>query len=265
MNLQPQGHGAHAPSNVPQKNSGKQTTMYKRFLVGMLVVGALAAAASGGSFASFNATLTQASGITTGVLVLGNKTDAAVECFSSGAAITTNSAACASAPNIFAGSIGSGTPQFHNITLRNAGDLNNALLSLSATACSDVAAPVNGYAGATPACPKVQFMVAEVANFAPGAGPTAVTNCYFGDNTKTFTTPGPNNFTGCGFGTLPATTLDGAGGFDSTYLTGTSSLNLGPLTTAGRKYIVGASLSNADSVNSMQGRGMSMTFTWFAQ
>src|ERR1700681_4049818 len=128
MNLQTQGHGAHAPQNVPEKNSGKQTTMYKRFLVGMLVVGALAAAASNGSFASFNATLTQTSGITTGVLVLGNKTDAAVECFSSGAAITTNSAACASAPNIFAGGIGSGTPQFHNLTLRNAGDLTNAIL-----------------------------------------------------------------------------------------------------------------------------------------
>jgi hypothetical protein len=265
MNLHPQGHGAQAPKNVSQTIAAKRTKTYKRFLVGMLVVGALAAAASSGSFASFNATLTQTSGITTGVLVLGNKTDAAVECFSSGAAITTNSAACATAPNIFSGPLGSGTPQFHNVTLRNAGDLTNALLSLSSTACSDVAAPVNGYSGTTPACPKVQFMVAEVANFAPGVGPTAVTNCYFGDNTKTFTTPGPNNFTGCGFGTLPATTLDGAGGFDSTYLTGTSSLNLGPLTLAGRKFIIGASLSNADSVNSMQGRGMSLTFTWFAQ
>lgn len=262
MNFQPRGPGAHAPQNAPHR--GRRTTTYKRFLVGMLVVGALAAAASGGSFASFNATLTQTSGITTGVLVLGNKTDAAVECFSSGAAITTNSGACASAPNIFAGSIGSGTPQFHNITLRNAGDLTNAVLSLSSTACSDVAAPVNGYSGATPACPKIQFMVAEVASFAPGAGPTAVTNCYFGDNTKTFSTPGPNNFAGCGFGTLPATTLDGVGGFDSTYLT-PAGLPLGPLTTAGRKFIIGASLSNADSVNSMQGRGMSLTFTWYAQ
>jgi predicted ribosomally synthesized peptide with SipW-like signal peptide len=247
------------------KERRKQTSKYKSFLVGMLVIGAIAVAVTGGTFASFNATLTQTSGITTGVLVLGNKTDAAVECFSSGAAITTNSAACGTAPNIFAGPIGSGTPQFHNITLRNAGDLTNALLSLSATACSDVAAPVNGYSGTTPACPKVQFMVAEVANFAPGAGPTAVTNCYFGNAAATFTTPGPNNFTGCGFGTLPATTLDGVGGFDSTYLTGTGALNLGPLTTAGRKYIIGASLSNADSVNQMQGRGMSMTFTWFAQ
>jgi hypothetical protein len=251
--------------NMRPVDAGKQTTKYKRFLVGMLVVGALATAASGGSFASFNATLTQTSGITTGVLVLGNKTDAAVECFSSGAAITTNSAACATAPNIFAGSIGSGTPQFHNITLRNAGDLTNAVLNLSSTVCNDVAAPVNGYSGATPACPKVQFMIAEVANFAPGAGPTPVTNCYFGDNTKTFTTPGPNLFSGCGFGTLPATTLDGAGGFDSTYTNTANGLNLGPLTTAGRKYIVGASLSNADSVNAMQGRGMSMTFTWYAQ
>jgi hypothetical protein len=265
MDIQPEGRGSEVPQNAPQEDGGRQTTRYKGFLVGLLVIGALAAAASGGSFASFNATLTQTSGITTGVLVLGNTTDAAVECFSSGAAITTNVAACGSAPNIFAGSIGSGTPQFHNVTLRNAGDLTNALVSLSSTACTDVAAPVNGYSGTTPACPKVQFMVAEVANFAPGAGPTAVTNCYFGDNTKTFTTPGPNNFTGCGFGTLPATTLDGVGGFDSTYLTGTSALNLGPLTTAGRKFIIGASLSNVDSVNQMQGRGMSMTFTWFAQ
>jgi len=249
----------------PQDDRAAQTKKYKGFLVGLLVVGALAAAATGGSFASFNATLTQSSGISTGVLVLGNKTDAATECFSSGAAITTNSAACGTAPSIFAGSLGSGTPQFHNLTLRNAGDLTNALLSLSTTACSDVAAPVNGYSGTTPACPSVQFMVAEVSSFAPGAGPTAVTNCYFGDNTKTFTTPGPNNFTGCGFGTLPATTLDGAGGFDSTYLTGSGALNLGPLTLAGRKFVIGASLSNADSVNSMQGRGMSMTFTWFAQ
>jgi predicted ribosomally synthesized peptide with SipW-like signal peptide len=248
--------------------SNQETSRRKRakeILLALLGLGVLASLVSSGTFASFNATLTQTSGITTGVLVLGNTTDAAAECFSSGASITTNSAACSTAPSIFSGAIGSGTPQFHNLTIRNAGDITNALLNLSATACNDIAAPVNGYSGANPACPSVQFMVAEVASFSPGAGPTAVTTCYFGDSTKTFSTPGPNNFTGCGFGTLPATSLDGAGGFDKVYTTTANGLNLGPLTTTGRKFILGAVLPNAASTNAMMGRSMSTTFTWFAQ
>jgi predicted ribosomally synthesized peptide with SipW-like signal peptide len=258
---------AGGPAKTPGGAGASKTGAMKKWLVGLLLLGVLSTLISSGTFASFNATLTQTSGITTGVLVLGNKTDAAAECFSSAAAITTNSAACATAPSIFSATgIGSGTAQFHNVTLRNAGDLNNALLSLSTTACNDVAAPVNGYSGATPACPKIQFMVAEVASFNPGVGPTAVTNCYFGSNVATFTTPGPNNFTGCGFGAAPATTLDGVGGFDTTYLTGTGALNLGALTLApGRNFIIGALLPNASSTNAMMGRGMTMTFTWLAQ
>ena len=258
---------AGGPAKTPGGAGASKTGAMKKWLVGLLLLGVLSTLISSGTFASFNATLTQTSGITTGVLVLGNKTDVAAECFSSTAVITTNSAACATAPSIFSGAgIGSGNSQFHNVTLRNAGDLTNAVLSLSTTACADVAAPVNGYNGATPACPKIQFMIAEVASFTPGAGPTAVTNCYFGDNTKTFSTPGPNNFTGCGFGTLPATTLDGVGGFDSQYLTGTSQLSLGALTLSpGRNFILGAQLLNASSTNAMMGRGMTMTFTWLAQ
>ena len=210
-----------------------------------------------GNSASVDGTLTQPSGITTGVLVLGNKTDAAAECFSSAAAITTNSAACSTAPSIFSGAgIGSGTAQYHNVTLRNAGDLTGALLKLSTTVCSDVAAPVNGYNGATPACPQIQFMIAEVASFNPGAGPTAVTNCYFGNAAGSFATPGPNNFTGCGFGAGAATTLDGAGGFDTQFPAGTP-LNLGALTLApGRNCILGAMLPNAPSPNAMIGPGI---------
>jgi predicted ribosomally synthesized peptide with SipW-like signal peptide len=258
---------AGGPARTQSGAGASKTGAMKKWLVGLLLLGVLSTLVSTGTFASFNATLTQTSGITTGVLVLGNKTDAAAECFSSAAAITTNSAACSTAPSIFSATgIGSGTAQFHDVTLRNAGDLTNAILSLSSTACNDVAAPVNGFGGATQACPSIQFMVAEVASFNPGAGPTAVTNCYFGSNAGTFTTPGPNNFTGCGFGSTAATTLHGAGGFDTQYLTGTSSLNLGALTLApGRNFIIGALLPNASSTNAMMGRSMTMTFTWTAQ
>lgn len=247
--------------NIKQPSESR-TSKYKKALLGLLGLGVLASFATSGTLASFNATMTQTSGITTGVLVLGNVTDAATECFSSGASITTNSAACSTAPSIFSGALGSGTPQFHNLTIRNAGDITGAILKLSSTACSDVAAPVNGYGGATAACPKIQFMVAEVASFAAGG---AVTNCYFGLNTATFVA-NTFTYTGCGFGTLAATTLDGAGGFDSQYLTGTSALSLGALTVSpGRKFILGASLSNADSTNAMMGRSLSTTFTWTAQ
>jgi predicted ribosomally synthesized peptide with SipW-like signal peptide len=259
---------AGGPAKTPGGAGASKTGAMKKWLVGLLLLGVLSTLISTGTFASFNATLTQNSGITTGVLVLGNKTDAAAECFSSPGAITTNSAACSTAPSIFSATgIGTSAPQYHDLTLRNAGDLTNALLSLSATACNDVAAPVNGFGGATQACPSIQFMVAEVANFTPGAGPTAVTNCYFGNAAGTFTTPGApaNVFNGCGFGAGAATTLHGAGGFDTQFLTGTSSLNLGALTLApGRNFILGAMLP-ATATNAMQGRGMTMTFTWFAQ
>ena len=257
---------AGGPARTPGGAGASRTGAMKKWLVGLLLLGVISTLMSYGSFASFNATLTQTSGITTGVLVLGNKTDAAAECFSSAAAITTNSAACSTAPSIFSGAgIGSGTAQYHNVTLRNAGDLTGALHKLSTTVCSDVAAPVNGYSGATPACPAIQFMIAEVASFNPGAGPTAVTSCYFGNAAGSFTTPGPNNFTGCGFGAGAATTLDGAGGFDTQFPAGTP-LNLGALTLApGRNFILGAMLPNASSTNAMMGRGMTMTFTWTAQ
>jgi predicted ribosomally synthesized peptide with SipW-like signal peptide len=258
---------AGGPAKTPGGTGASKTGAMKKWLVGLLLLGVISTLISSGTFASFNATLTQTSGITTGVLVLGNKTDAAAECFSSAAAITTNSAACSTAPSIFSGAgIGSGVAQYHNVTLRNAGDLNNALLSLSTTACNDVAAPVNGYSGATQACPAIQFMVAEVTSFTPGAGPTPVINCYFGNAAGTFSTPGPNNFTGCGFGAGADTTIHGAGGFDTQYLTGTAALNLGGLTLApGRNFILGAYLPNASSTNAMMGRGMTMTFTWLAQ
>lgn len=246
--------------NVKQPSESR-TSKYKKALLGLLGLGVLASFATSGTFASFNATLTQTSGITTGVLVLGNVTDSATECFSSGATITTNTAACSTAPSIFSGAIGSGTAQYHNLTIRNAGDINNAVLKLSSTACSDVAAPVNGYGGATAACPSVQFLVAEVASFTAGG---AVTNCYFGSNAATFVANG-FTYTGCGFGNTAATSLDGAGGFDSTYLTGTSALSLGTLTTTGRKFILGAVLPNSASTNAMMGRSLSTTFTWFAQ
>ncbi|MDQ6692235.1 MAG: hypothetical protein M3Z13_05650, partial [Candidatus Dormibacteraeota bacterium] len=143
-------------NGTPQSTS--RTSKYKKALLGLLALGVLASFASSGTFASFNATLTQTSGITTGVLVLGNVTDAFSECFSSGASITTNSAACSTATSIFSGALGSGTPQYHNLTIRNAGDITGAILKLSSTVCSDLAAPVNGYGGLTAACPKIQFM-----------------------------------------------------------------------------------------------------------
>ena len=242
------------------KQPESRVSKYKKALLGLLVLGVAASFATAGTLASFNATLTQTSGLTTGVLVLGNVTDAAAECFSSGASITTNSSACSTAPSIFSGALGSGTPQFHNLTVRNAGNLTNANLFLSANACTDVAAPVNGFGGSAAACPKIQFMVAEVASFTAGA---AVTNCYFGSNAGTFTSGG-FTYTGCGFGTLAATTLDGVGGFDTTYVAATP-LNMGALPLVGRKFILGASLSNADSTNAMMGRSMSLTFTWLAQ
>lgn len=247
--------------NVSQPSTSR-TSKYKKALLGLLGLGVLASFVSAGTFASFNATLTQTSGITTGVLVLGNVTDAASECFSSGASITTNSAACSTSPSIFSGAIGSGTAQYHDLTIRNAGDINNAVLKLSSTVCSDVAAPVNGYGGATAACPSIQFMVAEVASFTAGG---AVTNCYFGASGATSFVASGFTYTGCGFGTTAVTTLDGAGGFDSTYTSSATGLNLGTLNLTGRKFILGAVLPNAASTNAMMGRSMSTTFTWFAQ
>lgn len=243
------------------KQSDSRASKYKKGLLGLLALGVLASFATSGTLASFTATMNQPSGnITTGVLVLGNVTDTAAECFSSGPSITTNNTACAN--SIFSGPISSGKTQFHQLTIRNAGDINNAVLKLSASACVDAPQAVGTFTGGTAAaCPALQFMVAEVASFTAGA---AVTNCYFGANTASFAV-GALNYTGCGFGTLPATTLDGTGGFDKIYTSTATGLNLGTLTTAGRKFMLGVLLPDADSSNAMMGRSMSTTFTWFAQ
>src|SRR3982074_1582781 len=160
---------AGGPAKTPGGAGASNTGAMNKGLVGLLLLGVLSTLISSGTFATFNATLTQTSGITTGVLVLGNKTDAAAECFSSPAAITTNSAACSTAPSIFSATgIGSGNAQYPDATLRRAGDLTKAILSLSSASCNDAAAPVSGFGGATQACPAIQFMVAEVASFNPG-------------------------------------------------------------------------------------------------
>ena len=77
--------GRRAPKAGAERSGAMSRA--KQVLVGLMVMAAIGALVHpGGTFATFNATTTNAANITTGVLLLGNKLGAATECFSSGGA-----------------------------------------------------------------------------------------------------------------------------------------------------------------------------------
>jgi len=117
----------------------------KQVLVGLMVLAVVSTFVRGnGTFATFNASTTNASNITTGVLLLGNKVangSSVSECFSSGASISaTNSAACTSVWNV-AGPNKPNDSFIAHLAIRNPGNLNASILQLYAAAGACDTAP----------------------------------------------------------------------------------------------------------------------------
>ena len=155
-------------ANERQGGNFVNTGKLKKILVGMLVVGALAAAMSGSTFATFSAQTTNPSNFKTGTLLLGNTVGAGTECFSTAVAggvgtITTNTNTCSnlfSLTNVKPGDSGNVA-----VTVKNEGSINGSALTVYAqAACAEAGANYivggNTFNGsATDLCAQAQLSV----------------------------------------------------------------------------------------------------------
>ena len=233
------------------------TSKIRKILVGLLVLGALSAALSTGTFATFNATTTNDATIQTGTLILGNNVNAqANDCLSAqgGGGLTTNSNACAALWNVTNRGGASGNLGNQDIRLENLGTVNASTFSMYTNGCTNGsnATTINGtaYTGTGNLCTNLQFFIAQTAS-----DYTTVTNCIYGNAAGTGAAGGLN---GCDF-----TAADTLNGFTSTHNGSGSALSLGSLNAGGgnAKYFV-LGLYTPDMNNSFQGRSATTTFTW---
>jgi hypothetical protein len=131
-----------------QKPAGERSgamSRAKQVLIGLMVLAVVSTFFhGGGTFATFNASTTNAANITTGVLLLGDKVangSSAAECFSSGASISgANTAACTGVWNV-AGPNKPNDSFIAHLAIRNPGNLNASILQLYAAAGACDTAP----------------------------------------------------------------------------------------------------------------------------
>ena len=218
----------------------------KRLLVGVLIIGALAALIGGGTFATFDATTTNSATFTSGTIVLSNTVNAGLACLSSagapiqGGAGTNNTNACD--PLFAAGNYKPGDSASANVTLSHTGNINASKLQLYAGgACVSSAAPdANGNRGTGALCPQLQLTVKEtLADFTTSTG----AGCIYGG-------------AGCAFDAAHT-----PGDFGANHQLA-SAYNLGAMNAATTRYFVVSVSFPLSSDNAYQGSKAALSFTW---
>jgi predicted ribosomally synthesized peptide with SipW-like signal peptide len=224
----------------------------KTYLKVLIAVGVLAVIGGGaGTFATFNATTTNAGNtFATGSLVLSN-TVSATTCLSTGGGNTdtnSNSVGCAKFFNTSTskpGDIAGG-----NLTLTNSGTLPASVLTLTKSACSTVDNPSESFHGTGDLCAALNFYVQEWTSSAMTTG----FKCWYGGGTATTCDPtfatSPASL--AGFGASP---VDISAGPGATAFTATS----GAAPT--RWFTVAVQLPTSAN-NSYQGRQGQVDLSW---
>jgi predicted ribosomally synthesized peptide with SipW-like signal peptide len=218
----------------------------KRLLVGILIIGALAALIGAGTFATFDATTTNSATFTSGTIVLSNTVNAGSACLSTagapiqGGAGTNNANGCDA---LFPAATNKpGDTATANITLAHTGNINASKLQLfAAGACASSAAPdANGNRGSGALCPQLQLIVKEtLSDFTTSTG----AGCVYGG-------------AGCGFDAAHT-----PGDFGANHqLAG--AYNLGAMNAATTRYFVVSVTFPLSSDNAYQGSKAALNFTW---
>jgi hypothetical protein len=235
----------------------------QKVLISLMVVGTVVALIGSGSFATFNAATKNAPGITTGVLVLGDKVNAASECFSAGGASVSpaNNTACTGVWSIATETPGTAISPLQ-MTIRNAGGIPASALSLyAAGACVNSHAGA-GYDGTGAICSQVQL---EIQQYTDGTFGTPL-KCWYGSAVGASCLAEAAKLpAGCNVSTCTsypfvdaANTLTNFG----TTVTSGSPINVGAVSSGASAYfLVFASLPGS-SGDSFQGRRADLTFTW---
>lgn len=231
---------------------GKKRFTSKTYLKVLIVVGVLALIGGGaGTFATFNATTTNAGNtFATGTLVLQDGVTAGT-CLSTGGGTNTDTNVNSACNAAFAVSLKKpGDIATGQVTLQNKGSLAASILTLQKSACTDSDAPGQNYHGSGSVCGALNFYVQEWSN----SGFSTPYKCWYGGGTATtcdatFTTS-PASL--AGFGTSP---VDISAGPGATAFTATG----GAADT--RWFTIGIQLPSSAG-NTLQGRQASIDLSW---
>jgi len=235
----------------------------QKVLISLMVVATVGALVGSGSFATFNAATRNAPGITTGVLVLGDKVNAASECFSAGGASVkpANNTACTGVWSIATETPGTAISPLQ-MTIRNAGSIPASQLSLyAAGACANSHAGA-GYDGTGLICSQVQL---EIQQYTDNTFGTPL-RCWYGSAVGTSCLAEANKLpAGCNVSTCTSYAFADAGktltDFGATVTSG-SPINTGAVNPGASTYFLVFASLPGNSGDSFQGRRADLTFTW---
>jgi spore coat-associated protein N len=225
-------------------------SVLRKLLLTIMVMGATTSTVGAGTFASFNASTSNAATFATGTLVLTNDGPSAGVCMSTAGGIDTN--ANPSCDALFALTVQKpGDSAFADLTLTNSGTLSATTLKVNASqACVPGNAPGQTYNGAGDPCSQVQLYIQEYTSASNRASDTrTLGTCHYGAGLSTLTS--------CAFDS--SRTLDT---FDSSYPDAATQLSIGSLNAGASRYfrIYLTLPSTAD--NTYQGRQATFGFNW---
>jgi hypothetical protein len=225
-------------------------SVLRKLLLTLMVLGATTTTVGAGTFASFNASTSNAtSTFASGTLVLSNQKNTGSACLSTGGG-NTNTNANGGCDQLFALSVQKpGDSAFVDLTLKNEGSIDATSLTGFATqSCAPGNAPGQAYNGTGDPCSSVQVYIQQYTSAANRTADNRTGGtCLYGGGTATT----------CSFSATR--TLDH---YDTTYPSSSTPLALGSLTAGTSRFLrIYLSLpSTAD--NTMQGRQATFGFSW---
>jgi hypothetical protein len=241
----------------------------QQVLVSLMVLATVVGLVGSGTFASFNAATKNTAGITSGVLLLGDKVNAGSECFSAGGTAPSNPQIVSSSNTTTCSGLWSITTQTPGtaitplkMTVRNAGNLSATSLEIFAAATCADSTNGTGYNGGGSLCGQVQLEIEQYTDNTFGTP----SHCWYGSTSggaclaEANKTPAGCNVSTCtGYPFSDSTKT--LANFGSAVTSG-APINTGSLAAAGSAYfLVFASLPGT-SGDTFQGRRADLTFAW---
>jgi hypothetical protein len=225
-------------------------SVLRKLLLTIMVLGATTSTVGAGTFASFNASTSNAtSTFATGTLVLSNQKNTGTACLST-AGGNTDSNANAGCDQLFNLSVQKpGDSAFVDLTLKNEGSINAATLAGYASSnCAAANAPGQSFNGTGDPCTSVQVYIQEYTSSANRTGDNRTGGiCHYGGGTAT----------SCAFSATR--TLDH---YDTTYPSAATVLSMGSINASVSRYLRIYLLLPSTANNNLQGRQATFGFSW---
>lgn len=225
-------------------------SVLRKLLLTIMVLGATTSTVGAGTFASFNASTSNAtSTFATGTLVLSNQKNTGTACLST-AGGNTDSNSNSGCDQLFNLSVQKpGDSAFVDLTLKNEGSINAASLAgYASTNCLAANAPGQTFNGTGDPCTSVQVYVQEYTSSANRTSDNRTGGiCHYGGGTAT----------SCAFSATR--TLDN---YDTTYPNASTVLSMGSINAGVSRYLRVYLLLPSTANNNLQGRQATFGFSW---